>query len=52
MNKKKSYTVKLEGFNKNAFDIETKTASLKTDGYAASQKKITANAANATSLGI
>lgn len=50
VNKKKSYTVKLEGFNKNAFDIETKTASLKTDGYAASQKKITANAANTTSL--
>ncbi|MGX1450079.1 fibronectin-binding protein [Bacillus sp. 153480037-1] len=50
VNKKKSYTVKLEGFNKNAFDIETKIASLKTDGYAASQKKITANAANATSL--
>lgn len=50
VNKKKAYTVKLEGFNKNAFDIATKTASLTTDGYAASQKKVTANAANATSL--
>ncbi|WP_226567804.1 thioester domain-containing protein [Bacillus stratosphericus] len=50
VNKKKAYTVKLEGFNKNAFDIATKTAALTTDGYAASQKKVTVNAANATSL--
>lgn len=50
VNKKKAYTVKLEGFNKNAFDIATKNAALTTDGYSASQKKVTANAANVTNL--
>ncbi|MCY8056466.1 thioester domain-containing protein [Bacillus inaquosorum] len=40
VNKKKTYTVKLEGYSKYAFDVDSKKASLSTDGYTASEKTI------------
>jgi hypothetical protein len=43
VNEKKAYTVKLEGYSKFAFDVESNKVSLTTDGYTSSEKTINAN---------
>lgn len=50
VDEKKPYTVRLDGYNKNAFDIDSKKGALVTDGYTASEKTINGNSSKENNL--
>lgn len=50
VNTKKPYTVKIEGYNKNDFDVSSDAAAITTDGYTSSEETIEISSKDSTQL--